>query len=150
VLVTTFTAYIPGEPPSWNASYRITRQRVKDRFGQPVLRDDGAPKSFHTLSKTRAVLQYQEAALMILRSAKPSGFKPVGQIIVAYEFDLRRDKDADNLLKALNDALERALGVNDKLFLPVTLRKTISKTPGVTIHVYDAIKWQVVITGKEA
>lgn len=96
--------------------------------------------------KTDEANLYQSQLTMVARAAKPSRFQPQGQIIVAYDLSLGRDLDADNVMKAINDALAVALDVNDKRFLPVTFRKTTGvKQPWIEVHVYDADVHNVVI-----
>jgi len=89
--------------------------------------------------KTDEANLYQSQLTMLARNAKPSDFKPMGQIIVAYEMILDRNLDADNVMKVVHDALAIALEVNDKLFLPLVWMKTSgSAHPFLAIHVYDA------------
>lgn len=134
---------MPGQPPSVNHSYRIVRQGVRDRLGQPVLGKDGTPKRVHTLAKTEEVRHYQQDLTMICRAAKPSAFG-ADWVIVTYEFQLRRDIDTDNTLKSINDAVAAALDMNDRRFQPVVLSKLVGvKEPQVRIGVYDASAYEV-------
>ena len=132
--MTTFFSFImPGQPPTWNHMYRWTTKRVNGHEIRIQVKTDDAAL-------------YQAQLTMVARSARPSSFQPQGQIIVAYDLILGRDLDADNVMKAINDALAVALGVNDKRFLPATVRKTAgSKNPAVEVHVYDADAHTVVI-----
>jgi len=104
---------LPGQPPSWNASYRIARQRGR--------RADGTPYSFSTLVKTKKLVEWQDEMTMVVRSAKPSGWKPQPKtfIPVRWEVFLHLHSDMDNIQKAINDVLEAATGVNDKWFYPI-------------------------------
>jgi len=107
---------IPGQPPSVNKMYRAGTGTIV-RAGREV--------TVPTISKRADVAKYQMDAMLLIRSAKPSRWKPEGQIRIEYAFYLHRDADGDNLLKALNDAIEAAIGVNDRWFLPcVTSKET--------------------------
>ena len=132
-----FSFTMPGAPPSWNKSYRITRQT--GRGGTP----------YHTLSKSGTAERYQTQMALIARTYRPSDFQPRGPVIVSYKFFLGRDMDVDNCLKMMNDALEQALGINDKNFLVATPWKTIGdKDPRVMVGVYDAEHWQIEVRSK--
>jgi Holliday junction resolvase RusA-like endonuclease len=136
--VTQFSFRVPGQPPSWNTSYRMRKANVKDRFGQPVIGDDLRKKTVSRLFKTDEARSYQDGVQMIARTARPSGFAPKGQIVVAYTFMLKRDMDCDNIMKMLNDAIAKALGVNDSRFLPVVLGKgTGVQEPFVSVAIFD-------------
>jgi Holliday junction resolvase RusA-like endonuclease len=79
---------------------------------------DGSKQSFSTLAKTQSLVDYQSKMVLIVRSARPSGWKPEGWVRVHYAPFLVRHIDADNLLKAINDVIEWATGVDDKWYLP--------------------------------
>lgn len=135
-MATKFSFIMPGQPPTWNHMYRWTTRTVNG-------------KQIRIQAKTDEANLYQSQLTMVARSAKPSSFHPVGQVIVAYDMALGRDLDADNVMKAINDALAVALGVNDKQFLPVVIGKTTgSKAPWIEIHVYDAQIWYVSVRMK--
>lgn len=127
----TWAVTLPGQPPSWNASYRIARQRGK--------RADGQSYSFSTLVKTQKLVLYQDNMTMIVRTAKPSRWNPPAKtfIPVTWEVFLATHIDMDNLQKAINDVLQAATGVNDKWFYP------IFKVPVVGVPVKEA---RVVLT----
>ena len=108
---------IPGQPPSWNASYRIARMRNAD-------------KTFHTLVKTPKASQYQADSRLIIAAAKPSKWEPTEQVRIYYRFYLTRDIDADNILKLLNDVIEAATGVDDRRFLPCVISKEVVRKKG--------------------
>lgn len=112
---------IPGQPPSVNKSYHITEQRS--------FKTDGTPYTYRTLSKRRAVLDYQEAAEYVCRAAKPRGWDPDGFIVVAMELYVTRHLDADNTIKAIFDAIQRATGVNDKWYLPCVTAMHVGVKP---------------------
>lgn len=130
--MTRFDFTMPGQPPSWNASYRITRQKGKQ--GQ----------FFHTLSKSGIAERYQADLALVCRAAKPSAFKPEDRLIISYKFYLARDIDVDNILKMMNDAIARALEVDDKRFLVATpVKVTKQKDPYVIVGVFDAASWGI-------
>lgn len=107
-------------------------------------------KQIRVQVKTDEANLYQSQLTMVARAAKPSDFQPKGQIIVAYDMLLARDLDADNVMKAVHDALAVALGVNDKLFLPVVLMKTHgSKEPLLAIQVFDAHVYRTAVLDSE-
>ena len=93
---------IPGQPPSWNHSYRYARGRV---------------------SKAEGVENYQLVAAVQARRAKPKDFAPNGMLYVRYWLHLKRDQDATNVLKIVEDGIAVGLGVNDRMFLPAVLFK---------------------------
>jgi hypothetical protein len=141
-----FWAEIPGQPPTWNSSYRIVHARARDQYGAPVFREDGQPKTYSTLKKQDVVVAYQQAATYVIRTAKPSGFHPEGFLYVVYDLFLKRDIDADNVMKALNDTLAGCLDIDDKMFLPVVRTKVTGvKDPHVRLGVFDASLWKVQI-----
>lgn len=137
-----FRFTVPGQPVSWNASYRMGKRKVTDKFGQPVFNDQMQQKTISRQFKTDEARAYQDGVQMIVKAAKPGDFNPKHQIIVGYQFHLARSMDCDNIMKMMNDALAKALGVNDSRFLPVTLMKQIGcKVPSVTVLVFDAVYW---------
>jgi len=71
------------------------------------------------------VESYQLGVVYLVREARPSGWRPEGQIRLRYELLLKRDIDADNVLKALNDAIAKALGTDDRYFLPCIETKIV-------------------------
>lgn len=113
---------IPGQPPSTNHLYRQVTIAGKRRIAKD-------PKVEH----------YQILVTYIVRGKRPRGWypEPGKQLHLYYDFILNRDIDADNALKALNDAIAIALGVNDKLFLPCVRSKSVHKTnePKVMVEV---------------
>lgn len=125
--MTKWTFEIPGQPPS-----------VNNMYTQIILRR-GANAPYRSVKKDSAVAAYQVGATYIARSSRPRGWKPNGQQIrVSLDFQLKRDADCDNLMKALLDAIAIALDVNDRVFLPCTRSKTIgSKDPKVLVEIDD-------------
>lgn len=107
----TWSVTIPGAPPSVNHSYHP----VKTRGGN--LR----------FAKHQSVVDYQTSAMLLVRSACPTGWSPPpGYFRIHYSFYLRRDIDCDNAMKALNDAIAAALAIDDKRFLPCVKWKSAS------------------------
>lgn len=109
--MSAFTVRIPGDPPSWNHAYKdvyITRNGVRTR----------------ARAKTAEAVDYQVAVNLLVKSAKPVGWTAGEQVRLIYDMNFKRDRDADNALKLLNDAIARALGVDDKRFLPCVRTKT--------------------------
>lgn len=111
---------VDGQPPTVNHLY----VRVRGQWNK--------------IAKAPGVEQYQTDIAWLCRAARPSGWQPTGYVKVCYRFHLGRDADCDNLMKAINDALEAALGINDRMFLPCVLEKTIgNKQPYTIIELSD-------------
>ena len=89
------------------------------------------------IAKNKAVLEYQVLAAHFVRLARPSSWvPPAGYFPIHYSFYLRRDIDCDNAMKALNDAIAGALGINDSRFLPCVRSKNVnSKEPNPRVEV---------------
>ena len=134
----SFRVTIPGQPPSVNASYRIVRVRHRDG------------SSHQQLAKVRGLETYQVMVSSLVRSAKPETWAPPGQIRVKFWLRLQRDIDADNVLKALNDAIALGMGTtlkgkrivaiyDDKRLLPCVVEKTTGhREPYVEVEISDA------------
>jgi Holliday junction resolvase RusA-like endonuclease len=126
-----FTFTVPGAPPSVNHMY------------EQVRRLSATGQSFG-VKKGDAVAEYQTFAGMCVRLSKPKGWLDSWTegtyIRVTYAFTLKRHADCDNLMKALNDAIAGALGVDDKWFLPSVLCKHVdSKSePSVVVAISAA------------
>lgn len=130
-----FRLVMPGNPISWNHMY--------NRIQRSVPSADGGTRKIAVMAKTPEANLYQAQLTMLVRAAKPSDFKPEGQIIVAFTMYLQGNMDADNVLKACNDAIAVGLGVNDKRFIPVVLAKHINaKDPRLDIDIYDGQFWK--------
>ena len=141
--MTFFSFAVPGQPLSWNRSYRQRVGYVKDRFGQRVMTVTGKAKTRPMQYKTEAAQEYQKGVQLACQAAKPTGFNP-DQVIIAYDFVLGRDIDCDNVMKMTNDAIGKALALDDKHFFPAVRSKVIgSKTPEVLITIYDRAFWMV-------
>lgn len=104
-----WTATVYGQPPSVNHIYT----RVRGHWDR--------------MAKVPRVATYQAGVVPVIRTAKPSGWRPEGQIRITYDFFLVRDADCDNMLKILNDAISVALDINDRMFLPCVRSKSIDK-----------------------
>lgn len=131
-----FSFTIPGQPPSVNHLYKIATSTATDKFGQTVYGSDGKPKRYRRMVKAEGVEAYQTAVGRIVQTARPRGWQPGNRVRLRYWFHLKRDMDCDNALKALNDAIARALGVNDKIFLPCVQEKTTgNKEPSVRVEI---------------
>jgi len=107
---------LPGQPPSWNDTYHIVKRK-------------GKRGEYMSLAKKQDVLDYQAKAVLVIRSAKPSGWAPLGQVRIGYRFLLASDIDCDNMMKAIHDAIQVATGVNDRRFLPCVESKVTGLTP---------------------
>jgi Holliday junction resolvase RusA-like endonuclease len=108
-------------------------------YTQIILRR-GADAPFRSVKKDSKVAAYQVAATYMTKTSRPRGWepKPGQQLRIYLDFQLQRDADCDNLMKALLDAIAMALNVNDRVFLPCTRSKTIgSKDPKVTVEIDD-------------
>lgn len=112
-----FTVVIFGQPPSVNHSY------ARSKFGK--------------VYKVAGVESYQVAAAALVRLAKPTGWTATRRIEVEYQMWLDSPRrDASNALKALEDAIAAALGVNDSTFLPcVTLKEWDKLNPRVVVTI---------------
>lgn len=112
---------IPGGAPSVNSMYKPT---VKEG-----VRADGVAYRVKAITKRDEVKLWQSQVVPVIRAARPRGWNPPGQVRVVYRFYLHHDADADNLLKALNDCIQAATGVNDKRYLPCVELKQSGVAP---------------------
>ena len=128
--MTKWTFEIPGQPPS-----------VNNMYTQIILRRGVSAPPIRSVKKDDKVAAYQVTASYISKLSKPRGWTASGgPIRLTYEFFLKRDADADNLLKALNDAIAKSLNVNDRVFLPCVRSKTVDgkeKNPRVLVEIDD-------------
>lgn len=130
-----FSFTVPGQPVSWNAAFKVRRYKLPNGEWQRGIR------------KTPEAEAFQHGVQMIAQAANTLRFDKNLRVLVAYEFALQNDIDCDNLLKLLNDALSKAIGLNDRHFMPVVMSKTIRNAqPFTRVTVYDASKWRVSIT----
>jgi hypothetical protein len=115
----SWTVTIPGHVPSGNHATKIGRGFRRGGIAYPKI------------VKTDEATAYQQMAAMLVRAARPSGWKWNGQqLIVEYRMYLDREADATNIIKTLEDAIFPALGINDKYALPRAMIKEIVR-PGV-------------------
>lgn len=121
---------IPGQPPS-----------VNNMYTQIILRRGTAAPPIRSVKKDSKVAAYQVAATYMTKTSRPRGWvPPKGQIRITLDFELARDADCDNLMKALLDAIATALNVNDRMFLPCTRSKVVgSKDPKVRVEIDDGM-----------
>jgi Holliday junction resolvase RusA-like endonuclease len=107
---------VPGRAPSVNHMYL-------------------AGRTYGSRRKAPGVEAWQAQVSLIVKSARPSGWVATGQVRLVFDFYLSRDADCDNLLKAIQDAIAPALGVNDSIFLPCVRSKTKVPTKQERIEV---------------
>jgi hypothetical protein len=114
---------IPGQPLSWNQSYRIG---VRNRRGY-----NRAEGQFRTIIKTDEAVAYTDMVTMLAMVARPSGWKVErGQFVVLeFYYYLGRAIDADNVMKLVNDGIKAAIGVDDKWFLPRAMSMQLGLPP---------------------
>ena len=106
---------VPGPFPSTNHSYGYRNGKMYKKAG---------------------VEQFQVMVAHITKLARPKGWEPADRIRVVYDFHLNRKADCDNAMKAINDAIAQALGVDDDHFLPCAQSKTMGvKEPFVEIRI---------------
>ena len=103
---------IPGQPWSGNHMYE---------------RNAGNPGQH----KKEGVETYQNHVTMLVREARPSFWRPEGQIVVEYEFYLYRDIDCTNAIKVIEDAIATALRPEDKLYDRRFLPRAMFKEAGI-------------------
>ena len=118
---------IEGQPPSVNHLYTIGWRPRKNGSGLGPC-----------LIKADGIETYQAGVTYIVKTARPSGWKPARRVRLLYTYHLTRDADCDNLKKAMNDAIASALGVNDRIFLATDVSKEIVKAnPRVEVEVVN-------------
>jgi len=128
-----FEVTMPGQPPSWNHMYRWTTKTINGKVIRIQVLTDEANL-------------YKSQLSMVARAARPSDFRPQNQVIVAYFMFLGRELDDDNVMKATNDSLAIAIGVNDKKFRSMTMLKEHGhKDPHIVIRLYDADHWYAAV-----
>lgn len=102
---------IPGQPLSWNHAYK----RVTYRKKQP----DGSVNVINRMGKADGVEEWQNGIIYLAKAARPSGWTHPKDtpIRIRYRFYTYPLIDTDNMKKLVNDAIAKAIGVNDKWFL---------------------------------
>lgn len=132
---------MPGQPVSWDAAYRSGRMPVR-RKGVQVYNPDGTPKMITRPVKTDDAKLWQDAVYQLVITARPSGWRPTGQIRLIVDLILSKDMDDDNAMKLTRDAAAKAIGIDDMQFLSCTRSKTITDDPrlaGVTMTFDDEV-----------
>lgn len=106
---------IPGPPLSINATYKVVTMKTTTGMTR-------------RLAKTPEAVAWQLGVVYIVKTAKPSGWRPARRIRIEMTFWMnRKGRDADNPQKALLDSIATALGVNDNSFLPCVLSNEVDK-----------------------
>lgn len=98
-----------GQPPTTNKMYSAKMRSIWR---------DGVRFNVPQMVKNPKVEKYQNDAILQIQSARPSGWRPDGFIRLRFWLYLSTNIDADNTLKALTDAIQTAIKVNDSWFLP--------------------------------
>jgi hypothetical protein len=83
------------------------------------------------MHKKPEVAAYQALVTMLTREARPTFWRPQGQVIVEYEFYLFRDIDCTNAIKVIEDAVALALRPEDRLYDRRFLPRAMSKVTGI-------------------
>jgi Holliday junction resolvase RusA-like endonuclease len=102
---------VPGQPLSWNHAYkRVTyRKRKADGSGMDT---------FNRMGKVDGVEKWQDGIAKIAKAARPSGWVHPRDtpIRIRYWYYVNPSLDTDNMKKLVNDALAKAIGINDRWF----------------------------------
>lgn len=109
-----------GQPPTTNKMYSAKMRSIWR---------DGVKHTVPQMVKNEKVEDYQRDAVLQIQSARPSRWKPDGFIRLRFQLYLAKNIDADNTLKALSDAIQEAIGINDTWFLPCVESKTWGLNP---------------------
>lgn len=112
-----WTVTLLGQPPSINHMYELTRVDRTNRRGEIRLDDLGRPRKYKRLVKNAKVAKYQDDVVLQVKVAKPSHWQPEGFVRLTYRYFLVHDIDCDNVKKAISDAIQIAIGVDDRMFL---------------------------------
>ena len=107
-----WSVVLPGQPWSGNHMY----ERNRGNAGQ---------------HKKPEVEAYQTGVTLLVREARPSFWRPEGQIIVRYWFHLKRDVDCTNAIKVIEDAIATALRPEDRFYDRRFLPRAEAKVTGV-------------------
>lgn len=105
-----------GRPPSTNNLYRLRRQEVWR---------DGKRYESTGIAKTREISEWQDDAIPVIRTARPSRWSPSGLVIVHYWPFTRKSIDPGNVEKPLSDAIARATGIDDAVYIPRCVWRTL-------------------------
>lgn len=109
----SWSVTIPGQPPSANHAYTIGKGYRKGGISYPKI------------IKTEEARAYQLGVAMLVRTARPSGWAPQGQVVCEYRFYLWDEADCTNLIKVIEDGIFPALDINDSRALPRAISKEI-------------------------
>jgi hypothetical protein len=90
---------------------------------------DGIRMNIPQMVKNAKVVQYQNDAVLQIRAARPSHWRPEGFVRLTFRLHLARNIDADNTQKCLIDAIQTAIGVNDSWYLPCVESKEWGLSP---------------------
>jgi len=107
-----------------------------------VFNEDGSERTIHRPILTPEAKQWRDDVQLVAQTAKPSRWKPSGQLRIVIDLRLAQDIDADNVLKLILDGLARAIDYNDRHFLPCVQSKTSGRKPHeacVIVTVEDAL-----------
>lgn len=93
--------------PSVNQLYRVVLKTARDG------------RRYHGLAKTPEGTRFHEDAFWLIRACPKNGWRPPeeGFIRIKIKSFLVRSIDTDNLLKAVSDALQAAIGIDDSRFV---------------------------------
>lgn len=100
---------IPGQPLSWNHAYK--RVTYRQRTAQGLV-------TMNRMAKVAGVDEYQQMIEMLAKVARPSGWTHPKDtpIRLKYWYYINPSLDTDNMKKLINDALAKAIGINDRWF----------------------------------
>jgi len=116
---------VPGQPPSGNHMYE------RRRGGEQLRKKPG-------------IEAFQADVTRLVRYGRPSGWHPPeGYLRIGYHFLLKRDVDATNAIKVIEDGIAEALceGIDpprccrafDTRFLPYTIAKSVGVSDPHTV-----------------
>lgn len=122
-----------GQPLSWNHAYKRVTYRQRNKAGQMV--------TLNRMAKVDGVDKYQEDIITLAKAARPSGWTHPKDtpIRIRFWYAVNPDLDTDNMKKLINDALAKAIGINDRWFLTcdVEKRKVPDGSQGIVIEIDD-------------
>jgi Holliday junction resolvase RusA-like endonuclease len=115
-----WTVTVFGQPPTTNKMYSAKMRSIWR---------DGVRLNVPQMVKNAKVEKYQNDTILQVQAAKPSHWKPTSFVRLRFRLFLSTNIDADNTLKALCDAIQTAIGVNDSWFLPCVESKEWGLSP---------------------
>jgi len=105
---------IPGQPLSGNHAYKIGKGYRRGGISYPKI------------IKTAEAEAYQQGIALLVRTARPSGWRwDGGPVVVEYRFYVWDDIDCTNAIKVIEDGIFPALDINDSWALPRAISKEI-------------------------